>query len=28
VIANYFPERKRKRKLRDWSANEPENSPS
>jgi hypothetical protein len=28
VIANYFPERKRKRKLRDWSADESENSPS
>ena len=28
VIANYFPERKRKRKLRDWSAKEPENRPS
>lgn len=24
VIANYFPERKRKRKLRDWSADESE----
>jgi hypothetical protein len=26
VIGNYFPERKRKRKLRDWSADESENS--
>lgn len=24
VIANYFPEKKRKRKLRDWTANETE----
>ena len=28
VIANYFPEKKRKRKLRDWSADESENRPS
>lgn len=28
VIANYFPEKKYKRKLRDWSANESETPPS
>jgi len=28
VIANYFPEKKRKRKLRDWSADEPGSCPS
>lgn len=27
VIAHYFPERKRKRKLRDWSADEAETHP-
>ncbi len=28
VIANYFPEKKRKRKLRDWSAGDSEACPS
>jgi len=28
VIANYFPEKRRKRKLRDWSADEPGGGPS